>query len=185
MLVLASVSMKTYSQRAKDTMDVVINAKIFFLSQDTSFYTAKQITYVLNDSSNYEIVSSKGFGNEVVFIKLKFRADFELLQNKKIVDSLYIQNKVPFSCDYIIAYKWNDNRFYRLKGFTSNDFVFLFNKKYKFKDKLLFMNSFWINELDISCLFDNFFGKQRGNNKSACVQSCSLSDPKFLKVRTD
>ena len=185
MLALVSVSMKTYSQRSKDTVDVVMNAKIFFLYQDTSFYTAKQINHVLNDSSNYEILSNKGFSSEIVFMKMKFRGDFESLRNKKIADSLYIQNKVPFSCDYIMACKWKENRFYRLKGFASNDFVLLFNKKYTSKDKQLFLNHFWINELDMSCLFDNFFGKQKGNNQSPCVQSCSLSDPKFLKVRTD
>lgn len=185
MLAFVSVSMKTYSQKGKDTVDIVMNAKIFFLSQDTSFFTATQINHVLNDSRNYEILPNKGFYNEIIFIELKFRGDFGSLRNKKITDSAYIQNKVPFSCDYIMAYKWKENRFYRLKGFTSNDFILLFNEKYRSKDKLTFLNRFWINDLDISCLFDSFFGKQKGNDKLACVQSCSLSDPKFLKVRTD
>jgi hypothetical protein len=138
----------------------------------------------LKDDRNYEILAAKGF-NEMIFIKLKFRGDFELVRKKKIDDSLYIQNKVPFSCDYIIGYKWNEKRFYRLKGFVLNDFTHIFNKRYKPKDKSVFLSHFWVNELDFDCLFDFYWGKGKKNNKSPCIQSCSVSDPKFLKVRTD
>ena len=183
--VLLSIGFQTYSQTTKDTLDVVINAKISFLSQGISFFTAKQINHILNDSSNYDILSNNGFGNEVIFIKLKFRGDFARVRNKKIDDSLYIQNKVPFSCDYIISYKWKENKFYRLKGFIQNDFILFFNKKYTAKNRQSFLNQFWIDELDMSCLFDSFFGRQKGNDKMPCIQPCSISDPKFLKVRTD
>jgi len=178
------VSLKTYSQR-KDILDVVANAKIFFFNGDTSFYTAKQINNILNDSSNYEILTSKGFSNELIFINLKFRTSFKSLRKKEINDSLYIKNTVPFSCDYILGYNWSKNKFYRLKGFLSNDFTLIFKKKFATKDKVFFLNQFWIDQLDMACLFDSFFGKQKGNGSSPCIQACSLGDPKILKVRND
>jgi len=140
---------KVFSQQQTITnSDIVTNAKIFFLNQDTSFYTYSQTLHFLNDTGNYELLYSKGFGEQLVFIKIKIRGNFEAIRKEKIADSIYEKNRVPFSCDYIIACKLNGKKYYRLKGFTSNDFLQLFTMSYKKNDRASFLNQFWIDELD-------------------------------------
>ena len=98
---------------------------------------------------------------------------------------MYILNKVPFSCDYIIAFKQDEKLFYRLKGFASNDFVQFFKKKYKKKDRTKFLNQFWVKELDLACLFDSHFANIKPGRFSSCMQSCKGRDKKFVQIRND
>ncbi|HMO63585.1 MAG TPA: hypothetical protein PKC30_16955 [Saprospiraceae bacterium] len=177
---------KVFSQEQTITNpDIVTNAKIFFLNQDTSFYTNSQALYFLNDTSNYELLSSKGFGKELVFIKIKIRGNFEAIRKEKIADSLYEKNRVPFSCDYIIACKLKGKKYYRLKGFASNDFLQLFTVSYKKNDRAFFLNRFWIDELDLACLFDSYFMKRKSTVATSCLQSCSDRDRKFVQIKND
>jgi hypothetical protein len=184
LLVLMIISTKISSQRIIDTLDIVTNAKMFFLNQDNCFYTVSQVLYFLNDTSNYAILNSKGFDDELAFIKIKTRGNFEAVRNGIIPDSVYQKNKVPFSCDYILGCKLHDKQFFRLKGFVANDFKLIFKKKYKQKEKEIFLNMFWINELDLSCLFDSFFLNMKSKQIYPCTQSCSERDKKFVKVRS-
>ena len=51
---LLGINISAYAQKYPiDTLDVVANAKIFFLSQDTSFYTYRGIINFLNVLFNY------------------------------------------------------------------------------------------------------------------------------------
>jgi len=177
---------KVFSQQQTITnSDIVTNAKIFFLNQDTSFYTYSQTLHFLNDTGNYELLYSKGFGEQLVFIKIKIRGNFEAIRKEKIADSIYEKNRVPFSCDYIIACKLNGKKYYRLKGFTSNDFLQLFTMSYKKNDRASFLNQFWIDELDLACLFDNFFMRKKSGGTPNCLQSCNDRDRKFVQIKND
>jgi hypothetical protein len=185
-VVLLLFSVEGFSQKQTITnTDIVTNVKIFFLNQDSTFYTNSQTLYFLNDTSNYELLSSKGFSDDLVFIKIKTRGNFEAIRKGKIADSLYKKNRVPFSCDYIIGCKLNGKKFYKLKGFTSNDFLQLFTVSYKKKDRVFFLSQFNIDELDLSCLFDNFFIKRKSGVVSSCLQSCNDRDRKFIQIKND
>jgi len=186
LLLLLSTFMRMFSQeRTIADADIETNVKIFFLNQDISFYTNSQTMRFLNDTTNSEILSSKGFSEEFVFIKIKVRGNFEAIRKEKIVDSLYEQNRVPLSCDYIIACKLNEKVFYRLKGFVSNDFLQLFKKSYKKKGRASFLNQFWIDELDLACLFDYYFIKRKSGKGLSCLQSCKDRDREFVEIRND
>src|SRR5690606_23471421 len=101
-LILISSFDQLFSQEQKITsVDIVVNAKVFFLNQDTTIYTATQVQHFLDDKNNYEILASKGFPIDIVFVKLKIRGNFEAVRKEKINDSTYMENRVPFSCDYI------------------------------------------------------------------------------------
>ena len=184
LLLLLLPFIKVFSQTVANA-DIVTNVKIFFLNQDTAFYTNNQALHFLNDTNNSELLSSKGFSMEFVFIKIKVRGNFEAIRKEKIDDSLYEQNRVPFSCDYIIACKLNEKKFYRLKGFASNDFLQLFTNLYRKKDRASFLNQFWIDELDLACLFDNYFIKRKSGDVSSCLQSCNDRDRKFVQIKND
>lgn len=162
--------------------DVVTNAKIFFLHQDSSFFSASQALNFLKDTGNYEILSSRGFGEEIVFIKLKIRGNFETIRKERIADSLYVKNRVPFSCDYIIACKVNEKKYYRVKGFASNDFILLFPASFRKRDRASFLNQFWVQELDMACLFDALSRRRKASGVPECLQSCSDRDRKFVKL---
>lgn len=186
LLLLLLPYIKVFSQKpAIANSDIVTNIKIFFLNQDTSFYTNSQALNFLNDTSNYEVLSSKGFSNELVFIKVKVKGNFEAVRREKIADSLYEKNKVPFSCNYIIACKLKGKKFYRLKGFSSNDFLQLFARPYKKHDRASFLNRFWVDELDLTCLFDNYFLKGKSEAIPDCLQSCKDRDRKFVQIKND
>jgi|688.fasta_scaffold259439_2 hypothetical protein len=186
LLLLLLPFVKVFSQRsAVTTSDIVTNAKIFFLNHDTSFYTNSQALNFLNDTSNYEVLSSKGFSEGLVFIKVKVRGNFETVRREKIADSLYKKNRVPFSCDYVIACKLKGKKFYRLKGFSSNDFLQIFARSYKKNDRASFLKQFWVNELDLACLFDNYFLKVKSEVIPDCLQSCDDRDRKFVQIKND
>lgn len=186
LLLLLLPFIKLFSQKQViNNSDIITNVKIFFLNQDTSFYTNSQALNFLNDTNNYEVLSSKGFSDGLVFIKVKIRGNFEAVRREKIADSLYEKNRVPLSCDYIIACKLKEKKFYRLKGFAANDFLKLFAKSYKKNDKVSFLNQFWVNELDLACLFDNYFLKRKSESTLDCLQSCNDRDRKFVQIKTD
>lgn len=182
--VLIIMSMRIYSQRHIDTLDIVTNAKIFFLNQDDVSYTTSQVLHFLNDTTNYEVLGSKGFNGEILFIKIKTRGNFQAVRNEIISDSVYQKNMVPFSCDYILGCMLNDKIFFRLKGFVINDFKLLFKKKYGSKEKDLFLNQFCINELDLSCLYDYFFLNNKRQKISPCIQPCRERDNGFIKIKS-
>ncbi len=185
LLILLLPFIKTFSQEKTIVDDIAINAKIFFLNQDTSYYTYSQALSFLKDTSNYELLSSKGFNQEFVFIKIMVRGNFESIRKEAIADSMYIQNKVPFSCDYIIACKQDEKLYYRLKGFVSNDFLQFFKKSYKQKDRAVFLNKFWVKELDLACLFNSHFVNRKLGSASSCMQSCNDRDKKFVQIKND
>jgi hypothetical protein len=185
-LLLLLPYVKVFSQRSAVTIsDIVTNAKIFFLGQDSSFYTNSQALNFLNDTGNCELLSSKGFTEELVFIKVKVRGNFESVRKGKIADSFYKKNRVPFSCDYVIACKLKEKKFYRMKGFSSNDFLQIFTRTYKKNDRALFLKQFWVNELDLACLFDNCFLNVKSKVIPDCLQSCNDRDRKFVLINND
>ena len=170
-------------ERNINNNDLFTNVKIFFINQSSGFYTNNQVFNFLNDKSNCELISSKGFDEDILFIKIKVRGNFEEIRKQKIKDSLYINNKVPFSCDYIIATNLNEKKFYRLKGFDDNDFLKLFeDSSCKKKNRAFFLNNFYVNELDLECLFDYHFKRKKGETKPICLISCIERDKKFVKI---
>lgn len=185
-LILISSFDQLFSQEKTITpVDIVVNSKVFFLNQDTTIYTATQVQNFLDDKNNYEILASKGFPIDIVFVKLKIRGNFESVRQERIGDSMYVENKVPFSCDYIIACKLNGKKFFRLKGFAINDFHLLLNEKYTAKQKNIFLNRFWVSELDMACLFDNIFDKKKSSTNKNCMQSCVEKDSRFIKIQAN
>ncbi|HSI91208.1 MAG TPA: hypothetical protein VK927_08835, partial [Adhaeribacter sp.] len=60
LLLLLLSFLKGFSQKQEITeTDIFTNAKVFFLNQDTSFYTSVQALNFLGDTSNCELLPSK------------------------------------------------------------------------------------------------------------------------------
>ncbi len=162
-----------------DTAQMVTKAKIFFMYENNSYYSNESAVKFLNDK-NFKILEMRGFEN-LIFIKLMLRGNFQDLREKDIPDSSYVKNRVPFSCDYVIAIDLNNNDFFRLKGFERNDFIRLVGKSYKPKKKDDFIGSHFIEEVDIGCLFEALIVNKKGDYP--CIMSCKERDKKFSKIK--
>jgi len=165
-----------------DTANIVTNVKIFFMCENNYSYDKESAIKFLSEN-NFEVLETKGFEN-MMFIKLMLRGNFQDLREKEIPDSSYVKNRVPFSCDYIIAFDLKDKEFFRVKGFEGNDFVGLVGKKYKPKTKESFIRDHSVEELDIECLFEALI---IGNKKEnyPCLRSCKERDKRFSKIEVN
>ncbi len=165
-----------------DTAKIVTNTKIFFMHENNSFYNKESAVDFLNNN-NFKILQAKGF-KDMMFVKLIFRGNFQDLREKEIPDSSYVKNRVPFSCDYIIACDVKKKGFFKVKGFMGNDFSGLIDRKYKPNEKEDFMSNYAVEELDIECLFEALIlGKKK--EEYPCLKSCKVRDKQFSKIEVN
>lgn len=175
-------SIFSFSQEDIKEQDLIIpSIKIYYLNQTEKLYSNKQIINFLNDSTNYESLKNRGFGNDYVFVKIKQRGNYDKVLNRKTSDSLYINNKIPLSCDFIIGLNKKTKKFYRLKGFEKNDFRLLFGDS-NIESKESLISFFDVTELDLICLYDDYFLENK-NSYNKCVRSCKERDDGFIKLR--
>lgn len=165
-----------------DTSQIVTSTKIFFMYESNYSYSKESAIKFLNED-NFEVLQAKGF-EDLIFVKLMLRGNFQDLREKEIPDSSYIKNRVPFSCDYVIAVDLKDNDFFRIKGFEKNDFAALVGRKYKPKEKEDFIRSHSLEEVDLECLFEALI---IGNGKGdcPCMKSCKERDKQFSKIKVN
>jgi hypothetical protein len=181
-LLFMLLSISSFSQVENNIEYLIVpNIKTYYLNQTDKLYSKKQIVNFLNDSTNYGLLKSKGFDMNYVFIKIKQRGNFDKVLKRKTSDSLFINNKVPLSCDFIIGLNKATKKFYRLKGFEKNDFDLLFNDC-SIESKESLINLFKVEELDLACLFDYYFLKQK-DCYNKCIRSCRERDNNFIKLR--
>jgi hypothetical protein len=105
-------------------------------------------------------IASKGFYN-VDFYKIVFKTEFEGFQE-----------------EYIIGYQKEGKNFFKLKGFLNNDFYYLYKFESRInskspinleskKNKRLFLENHFIEELDLECLIKHL--KDKENWKIPCL----------------
>ena len=177
------LSLFSFSQENSSDNSIVPTVKIYYLNQTKRVYSKEQIVNFLNDSTNYELLNSKGFDTTYVFIKIKQRGNFHKVLKREPSDSDFINNKVPMSCDFIIAFNKLTKRFYRLKGFEKNDFKLFFNDC-NIQSKKSMVNFYEIEELNLTCLFNYYFLNKK-NCYIECIRSCTERDDSILKLRLE
>ncbi len=157
-------------QYAFDTARVVLNAKMNLISfvamsssNDASFskdYLKGFIDYPIK----YSFVSSKGFGNEIVFFKIHAKEVIDTTNKIYVNDSTYTCYEYFGNIDYSFIFGYNliTNEIYRLNGFKEIDFYRLYrylviksfgSEARVLKSRKRMAKHFWIEGLDINCLY--------------------------------
>jgi len=164
---------------------IEFNAKILTYQRD-GLVTKKALSKVLKEYS-LEVLEHKGFdAEEVLFLKITHPS----LVGAHINGYTRANDNFTKS-EFILAFIHSTSTFYRLKGFETNDFTDLLgsiktislNKdlsihSFKIQNKL--EQNFYIDSLDLSCLFNYYrHGETEINQK--CLESCYSKQQSSLK----
>ena len=177
------VSFSQDSDSSFDTANVVLNAKMNIISFDNSNKSREEIINIIDSKVKYKVIKSKGFSNDIVF----FRLVAEPLINNDSTNYFY-EPINQYDSGFIFAYNSKNFQIFRLKGFKENDFKDFFDQldlfldlnvssSYDLKTKKRFLKKFYIEGVDLDCLYDSLNKK----NKKGC--SClKPNDPVFNGV---
>lgn len=142
---------------------------------------------ILSDAILYQRITSKqlkskGF-RDIIFFSITTKAKSDTLF---VNNSWENRNEViisDFNYTYIFGYNVVNNTLYKLSGFKDNDFLELFMSLKDFKDYNLsdndykkyrkFKNKFYIEGLDIDCLYKSM-AHHKGDYYSCCKPPSSI-----------
>lgn len=167
----------SFSQKI-DTTEVLLNAKLHFLTFDNSLKSRFYINNFLRYTPKFKFIKSKGFDDSFVFFKIHAVPYRDT--NTNYIDNGSVSNPVYFgnlNYEFIFGYSSLTNKLYTLKGFDSNDFDQLFDsvsnspyyEKSHFKSLRSFLNSFRIEGLDLKCLYKSL-RRKKNKHKYPCLQ---------------
>ncbi len=165
-----------------DTTKLLFTAKLQTISSEGAYFNEQNIIVFLKKQQAF-FLKSKGFPN-VYFILIENRAsgyDSAFIENHK---QEFKKNNRYDACDYVLAYYCMTNIYYKLKGFRNNDFETFINDmirmgnifNFTIKNKDIFMYSYSVEDLDLACLWEYFFGKRKKNKEYDCIISCKYRD---------
>ena len=178
-----------FSQRI-DTLELIHNAKLYIMMYERELNERRTtdcncIKRFIEIIPEYKFLKSKGFGKDIVFFEIRatehtdtvsYRMNDELMWKEKNDKWMY-QCKFFHGLDYSFIFASNGSGLYRLNGFSENDFTRLysliksFKSPYYFKSKKRFVEEFYVENLDLGCLYDYFIKKNKKN------KSCILPAP--------
>jgi hypothetical protein len=150
-----------------DTANVVLNAKMNIVSFESSNKSREEIINIIDSKVKYKVIESKGFSNDVVF----FHLVAEPLNNNDS-SNYFFEPINQYNSSFIFAYNSKSLGIYRLKGFKENDFITFFNQldsfldlnissSYDLKTKKRFLKAFYIEGVDLDCLYDSLKTKNK------------------------
>lgn len=149
-----------------DTATVILNAKINILALETSIKSTEEIKNIMDSDIKYEILESKGFNEDVIFFRLKMEPRI------KADTSNYFYSLInQYDSDFIFAFCNNNQKYYRLKGFSTNDFMTFYNDMIIYIDysvasstdtgnRKQFLSTFYIEDINLDCLY-GYLSKKR------------------------
>jgi hypothetical protein len=164
----------TFSQSI-DTAKVILNAKLHIMMHDNFINDYSYIMRFIEFTPKYRFLESTGFDSKFVFFEIHAIPHSDTLL---FVDST--NNKLRYSYRFfanlnhrfIFGYHIGGNKLYKLNGFYENDFLDLYNiiRNYifiasydlkSFSSKKRFLERFYIQDLDLECLYDYFIKKKK------------------------
>jgi len=194
LIITMSFSLLTRSQDSLNLDGAFRNAKCLLLQELP--ISGSKIDPCMRFVNSYTstFLNSKGFGDNIHFIRINFNADSLLLG-----DSLFISNKYPRYCEYIVAYYEPTRLLYKIKGFRKDDVVEMFDhlkknspgtlfsmlligKKKKLMSSALSIGTILIENIDLECLLEYYFAiKNNKLTQPECIISCYSRDSKLPK----
>lgn len=150
-----------------DTANVILNAKMNIVSFENSNKSREEIINIVDSRVKYKVIESKGFSKNIVF----FRLVSEPL-NSNDSSNYFYEPLNQYNSSFIFAYNTKNLEIYRLKGFKENDFKTFFNQldsfldlnissSYDLKTKKRFLKAFYIEGVDLDCLYDSLNAKNK------------------------
>lgn len=161
-LLMVLASKVLFSQDSSfDTANVILNAKMNIVPFENSNKSREEIINIIDSRVKYEVIESKGFSRNIVF----FRIVTEPFNNNDSSNYFY-EPLNQYNSSFIFAYNTKSLEIYRLKGFKENDFQTFFNQldsfldlnissSYDLKTKKRFLKAFYIEGVDLDCLYDS------------------------------
>jgi hypothetical protein len=137
-------------------------------------------------TKKFKFLNFKSFKN-IIFIAI-YKDKLSLNAIDKL-DTLIKDNSKPFCCYYILAYNYNQNKIYHLKGFKTNDFKDFYcyeipnylKRKNNAYNRLIseetLNTDYFIEDIDINCLYSTIILKKSNNSK--CLISCEERDGNY------
>ena len=165
-----------------DSTKLIYSAKLQVFESKGAICNKKNIDSFLENQKVF-FLESKGFSDNYFLLIESGTKDLDttfLLEKKAELK----QNLVYWNCDYILAYNCRTNLYYKLKGFRNNDFKSFINDMIRtdniidlsIEDKEIFTSLYFIEDIDLSCLWEYYFGKINKNKNYNCVKSCRYRD---------
>jgi hypothetical protein len=164
--------------------DIFFTAKMNVIDYNTYVFSEKttsKLSLILSDSRYCEAdtLSNKGF-RDVLFIKVRFAdGNFEQLIEQIENDGKLSDEGIGevYAFDFVLAYSYQRNRFYKLKGFVYNEFDLFYShyilsssniERQKIKDDWL--EHYFVEGLDINCLYSSMKRKKKPLDKYPCLR---------------
>lgn len=150
-----------------DTATVILNAKMNIIPFENSNKTREEIINVIDSKVKYKLIDSKGFSESIVFFSLVTEPF-----NSYDSSNYFYEPINQYNSSFIFAYNSNNHQIYRLRGFKENDFNTFFNQldsfldlnissSYDLKTKKRFLKIFYIEGVDLDCLYDSLNKKNK------------------------
>ena len=174
-----------YSQ--VDSSSIVFTCKLhILLDQNIGITNKNSLCNNFETARNYKFLNCKGFKNIIFIAVYKDKLNLNIGDN---IDTLSKDNSILFSCYYVLAYNYNQDKFYHLKGFKNNDFKdfycyeipnYLKKKGNPFNNLTsveILNTDYFIEDIDITCLYSSIILKK--SNGSKCLISCEERDGNY------
>lgn len=164
-----------------DTSKLVCNAKLMILNLSLKVNDLEDIIFFLeDDNATFESVNATGFDN-FIFFKLSFPdgifGRIKILEkgtSKPDAEHIISTRKSlgEFCSSYTFAYQPNSNLLFKLDGTVANDFFYFYwflernsptVHRGIFNNKNDFINQFWIENINMECLYKT--AKARGKEQ--------------------
>jgi len=182
---LLFIQSMAYSQI--DTTGILFTCKLhILLDQNIGITNKNSLCGNFETERNYKFLNSKGF-KDVIFIEFyKDKLNLNIIDN---IDTLSKNNSKPFCCYYVLAYNYNQNKIYHLKGFKNNDFRDFYcyevpnylkskgNSYNRLTSQESLNTDYFIENIDINCLYRYIILKK--SNYSKCLISCEERDGNY------
>lgn len=188
-LIICFVSVYSQNRYNIDTTKLLYSAKLQILESESAEFNQKNITVFL-EKQQTSFLKSKGF-SDVYFILIKNRASyFDSIFTEKHKED-FKKNLRFHACNYVLSYNCRTGLYYKLKGFRNNDFEAFINDMirtnnimdFTIENKDVFMYSYYVEDLDLSCLWEYYFGKRKKRKEYDCVKSCKYRDMEIERLK--
>jgi hypothetical protein len=203
-IIILLINIQNVFSQSNDSLSKILIAKMYIMMYEHEQGGAREMTYdyikrFLDFVPEYKILKSKGFGGDFTFFEIQATQTQDSVYSKIVHDSInkrtLYYNRVFFEgLDHSFIFVCGVTGFYKLKGFPENDFARFYsdvkryykreyNDSYYFKSKKRFLENFYIENVDLECLYD-YCIKKRTRNKS-CVQPARLNKWWEITSHTD
>lgn len=185
-------------QNLSDTNSIIFNAKLNTIKFNKLVITPDGLAKIPILLANTlfcksTILNSQGF-NKVIFIKVQLADDIlpELLKfsEKELENEPHLKSELGeiFLFDFVVVYSYTRNKFYKIKGFLTNEFDDFFfdymlaakiSEREILQDKKKILKHYSVDEIELSCLLKSIHTRKIDYDDFPCLRP---SDSRLIEI---